>query len=195
MKKTIESKYPPLDKNVLWLDASGDVKYLKCYINGDWQIVGDDSDNNKKLQDEIDDINEILPTKSDKSNTYTKADTNDLLSKKADVDVVNTKANIDSVYSKTEMDSMLKALNHLDYKVVDALPTTDISATTIYLKKISSSTETNNYEEYLYVNNSWELIGTTAIDLTPYTKTWVGTQAEYDALGTYEKNTVYFITK
>ena len=28
-----------------------------------------------------------------------------------------------------------------------------------------------------------------------YAKAWVGTQAEYDALGTYDKNTIYYITK
>jgi hypothetical protein len=44
-------------------------------------------------------------------------------------------------------------------EVVDELPTENISNTTVYLLRIND--ETNNmYEEYIYVNETWELLGT-----------------------------------
>ena len=67
----------------------------------------------------------------------------------------------------------------------------------------------NVYDEYLYANNAWELVGSTAVDLSNYyTKTQTDTllankaeiveitQAEYDALPTASKNngSIYSIT-
>lgn len=55
------------------------------------------------------------------------------------------------------------------YKVVTALPTTDIDVNKIYLV-LSSSEETNLYTEYVYVNSKWEKLGEykAEVDLTPY---------------------------
>lgn len=53
--------------------------------------------------------------------------------------------------------------------VVDALPTTDISSSTIYLVKTGDADQ-NLYTEYIYVNNKWEELGTQALDLTGYTQ-------------------------
>ena len=49
MKRTIESITPPENKQVLWLDVSSEIKQLKCFINGDWVIVGDDTLNNEEI--------------------------------------------------------------------------------------------------------------------------------------------------
>lgn len=38
----------------------------------------------------------------------------------------------------------------------------------IYLVSVSSSESNNIYEEYIYINNSYELIGTTEVDLSDY---------------------------
>ena len=58
--------------------------------------------------------------------------------------------------------------------VVDTLPTEDIQSTTLYLVPAETSSDSNVYEEYIYVNNDWEYIGTTAVDLSNYyTKTEV----------------------
>lgn len=58
------------------------------------------------------------------------------------------------------------------YEIVSVLPTTDINVNKIYLVVDSNGITTNVYEEYLYVNNKWELIGKykAGIDLTPYVK-------------------------
>ena len=52
----------------------------------------------------------------------------------------------------------------LTLQVVDVLPTEEISTTTIYLVPNSSGT----HDEYIYVNDTWEQIGTTDIDLSNY---------------------------
>lgn len=54
------------------------------------------------------------------------------------------------------------------FKVVDYLPASDISLTTIYLLATSSSKENNVYDEYMYINGKWEQIGSTSVDLTDY---------------------------
>lgn len=59
------------------------------------------------------------------------------------------------------------------FKVVTALPTSDIDENKIYLVK-SAETETGNiYTEYLYVNESWEKLGEykSEVDLSGYVKT------------------------
>ena len=52
---------------------------------------------------------------------------------------------------------------------VTELPTTGVE-NTIYLVPKASATN-NVYDEYIYVDNSWEIIGSTDIDLTQYART------------------------
>ena len=54
-------------------------------------------------------------------------------------------------------------------EIVDSLPETDINPHVIYfLKKESPSEENDIYYEYMYINNFWELIGSTQLDLSSY---------------------------
>lgn len=69
------------------------------------------------------------------------------------------------VYTKTEVRELIGAIESMTMEVVNALPSSDISTTTIYLLKQSGS---NNYDQYVYINNEWVKIGTTAIDLSGY---------------------------
>lgn len=55
-------------------------------------------------------------------------------------------------------------------------------AGTIYLKS-HSGTAPDVYDEYIWVNNAWEQIGTTAVDLTDYTKFDVSNGRLYDGDG------------
>lgn len=48
-------------------------------------------------------------------------------------------------------------------EIVDQLPTTNISTSTFYLIKNSTSADDNTYSEYLYVNGKWELLGNTQV--------------------------------
>lgn len=79
MKRTIESLTPPENKQVMWLDISDKIKQLKAYINGEWVVVNDDTENNeeivKKVLEKIDKDFESYIKKEDADNTYaTKTD-------------------------------------------------------------------------------------------------------------------------
>lgn len=52
------------------------------------------------------------------------------------------------------------------YLIVSELPTANINPKIIYLLPATDSENNNVYEEYIYVNNTWELIGTTKTDLS-----------------------------
>lgn len=58
----------------------------------------------------------------------------------------------------------------ISFEIVAELPTTDIKEDTIYLVPITPDIQGNNYEEYIYVNGQWELLGKIGvqIDLTNY---------------------------
>lgn len=56
-------------------------------------------------------------------------------------------------------------------QIVDELPTENISLTTIYFKHMATGKPHNVYEEWMYINDAWELIGTTEMDLSGYATT------------------------
>ena len=54
----------------------------------------------------------------------------------------------------------------LSFIIVNELPMENINSYAIYL--LSLGAEDNTYEEYIYIDNKWEMIGTTKIDLSNY---------------------------
>lgn len=58
------------------------------------------------------------------------------------------------------------------FLIVNELPTEDIQTDAIYLVPRQDPTQTDMYDEYMYVNNKWELLGEKQItvDLTDYVK-------------------------
>lgn len=86
----------------------------------------------------------------------------------------NTKYLSNTYYNKEEMQEILKTLSTLNFQVVKNLPTEDIDDKVIYLvpENLQEDGEpTAPYEEWIYINNTWELIGTTKVDLDEYVKT------------------------
>lgn len=83
--------------------------------------------------------------------------------------VTNTVNNLVNYYTKSETDSKLSAVPKFSVEPVDVLPSENISGTTVYLLKVGADSPTM-YEEYIYVNGAWELLGTAKIDLTDYVK-------------------------
>lgn len=78
----------------------------------------------------------------------------------------------------------------IEYQVVTSLPAIG-KAGTIYLISNSGS-KPNIYDEYIYVNNSFEKIGTTEVDLTNYaTKEELPTVIPYKASYTDEEKASY----
>lgn len=93
-------------------------------------------------------------------------------------------------YNKTEIDGKITTINNNISKipkfaiaVVENLPTSNISPTTIYIKKTSTTESGNLYTEYIYVNDAWEELGTQTLDLSGYTTT----EALNTALAEYTK--------
>lgn len=79
-------------------------------------------------------------------------------------------------YTKTEADTKIAqavaAASHLKYQIVASLPSQDIDANTVYLVLKDDADGQDKYVEYMYINNNWEIIGDTSVDLTNYyTKT------------------------
>lgn len=101
----------------------------------------------------------------------------------ADMDVT-TKQYVDNKIT-TDIATAIGDINQFEVTIVTDLPTTDINTHTIYFKSNSSSGN-NVYDEYMYINNNWELIGSTQIDLTPYARSadlaTVATSGDYDDL-------------
>lgn len=74
------------------------------------------------------------------------------------------------------------------WQVVNELPTENISATTIYLVPKEGAQKPNIYEEWVWVNEDWENIGTTEIDLSGYaTTTMIG---DLNTLQTTDKDCI-----
>lgn len=88
-------------------------------------------------------------------------------------------------YTQSEVDNLIGAITTLNIEVVNALPSSNISTTTIYLVPKTTAQTNNAYDEYVYSNNNWEKIGDTEIDLSGYWSTsdlTAITTAQIDAL-------------
>lgn len=103
-------------------------------------------------------VNIVMPTK-----------TSDLTNDSNFID--NTVSNLVNYYTKNEVNNLISGISALSMQLVSALPTSDISTTTIYLVLKAVGLSGNIYNEYIYVNGSWELIGDTQLDLSNYALT------------------------
>lgn len=123
-------------------------------VQSDWSQTTTTDDSyikNKptKLSEFTNDSNFITNTVSNLTNYYTKSNT----------------------YTKTEVDSLIATIVTLNILVVQTLPTSDISTTTIYLVPKTTSETNNVYDEYINTDGTtqgWEKIGDTTVDLSNY---------------------------
>ena len=106
-------------------------------------------------------------------------------------------------YTQSEVNSLISAIPKFDIKVVDTLPTTDISNSTVYLLRTSETETGNLYTEYIYAEviagtYQWEKLGTQTLDLSDYVTTdelnatltgYVTTTALATELAKYTDNT------
>lgn len=84
--------------------------------------------------------------------------------------------NLINYYTKTEVNDLIGQVTTISFEVVDVLPQTG-EANKIYLVPSTEGQPQNGYDEYIYVNESWEKIGSTDIDLSQYsTKEYVNQQ-------------------
>lgn len=80
-------------------------------------------------------------------------------------------------YTQAEVDNLIGQISTVRFEIVQTLPQTGQS-NIIYLLA-NSGTAPNIYDEYVWVNNAWEKIGSTAIDLSNY---WTSTSGESNSL-------------
>lgn len=82
-------------------------------------------------------------------------------------------------YNKTDIDGKITTINNnisaipkFAIQVVDSLPTTDISPTTVYLvlatQNPNEQEAQNLYIEYIYIDSKWEKLGEQKLDLSNY---------------------------
>ena len=97
-------------------------------------------------------------------------------------------------YNKTETDSKIAqavaAASHLKYQIVESLPDSDQDANTVYLVAKDGAGEGQDaYIEYMWINDNWEIIGDTSVDLSNYYTKAQTDQAITTALAAYVKGT------
>lgn len=119
--------------------------------------VDEINNNITKVATRVENVNLSLTNKinkdiSDLSNQVVKVDTDKLL----------------NYYLKNEVNELLSKVGSFKVEIVEMLPTEDISENTLYLVLAYDGSGNNYYEEYLYVNGRWELIGTTQISLDDF---------------------------
>ena len=67
-----------------------------------------------------------------------------------------------------ELIQEVQALPVLKREIVEELPTEDIDPNTIYMILRTDPGESDIYDQWMYIDDNWELIGNTEIDLTDY---------------------------
>ena len=84
------------------------------------------------------------------------------------------KTGLSNVYTKKDTDNAIAAaiaaVDHLSREIVEALPE-NANENVIYMVLRGSGTGQDVYNEYMYINGTWEIIGDTSVDLTDYAKT------------------------
>lgn len=129
------------------------------------------------IQDTLNLCDPIYVKKEDRkrlsTNDYTDKDKQKVntISKKADKSEIPKKLsqleNDKTFKTESEIQSMIERASSLKKEVVTSLPTTG-KDDVIYLVKDPKGKDNNNYLEYLWLNDKYELIGSTQVDLSGY---------------------------
>lgn len=147
----------------------------------DQELTLNHLDDVKADRTEIPDVSEFVKkTVNDLTNYYLKSET----------------------YTQSEVNQLIGAIKSVSFKLVPELPSTG-ETNIIYLVPSSKSTVGNIYDEYIYVSDKFELVGSTAMDLSDYyTKDeinqllfdYITSNDLEDILENYVKNTDYATT-
>lgn len=135
-------------KGIVVLNAN-DVNALPSntpLFSGDYDDLSNKPTIPTKLSDLINDTNFITNTVNNLLNYYSKSET----------------------YTKEEINNAIGAIATVHFEAVEELPVTDIQTNVIYLVPNEIQSQQNIYDEYLYIDEAWELIGSTQIDLSNY---------------------------
>jgi len=94
-------------------------------------------------------------------------------------------------YVDDTISNAIAAIETTKRLIVQTLPTQDIATDTIYMVPKSTPGTQNVYDEYMYINNSWEKIGDTEIDLSNYIAK--DNTTAYTPTGDYEPSTKKYV--
>ena len=140
------------------------IKNLKNAID---DIINTDINELKKLIEDINDtdlanINQLITDLDTDLSNHT-SDTVIHVTQD-DKDLWNATLQNAKDYAKKLFDSVTS----FTIEIVDILPAEDIKSMTIYFIRNEHNNESDYYEEYMYVNDKWEIIGSTFVNLAPY---------------------------
>lgn len=151
-----------MEREALQLDA--DVRQLEQDLNN-LDIEVDNLDNNiNLLANDIDThTEEINALEQNYSILH-----NELLEQEDSINHLDdSKADKSTIYTKEQIDELIGALENVKIEVVEDLP--EIGKTNIiYFVHRPDAQFDDTYNEYIWENNQYELIGNTAIDLSDY---------------------------
>lgn len=115
---------------------------------------------NKVLKAAIDDKQDVLT-----AGTRIKITSNTI---SAESEIDDTSSGNNKTWSSAKIINYITGLGHLTFEIVNELPISDISTSTIYLVLKTTGETSNVYTEYMYINNNWEILGDTSVDLDDY---------------------------
>lgn len=122
-------------------------------------------DLDKRIKDNLNSIKELAKSFSDLSSSLDTHIKNTVIHvTQEDKDLWNSILDNAKKYAKKLFDSVTS----FNIQIVDALPVDNIKEMTIYFIRNEHDNESDYYEEYMYINNKWEIIGSTFVNLTPY---------------------------
>ena len=122
-------------------------------------------DLDKRIKDNLNSIKELAKSLSDLSSTLdTHIKDTVIHVTQDDKDLWNSILDNAKKYAKKLFDSVTS----FNIQIVDVLPVDNIKEMTIYFMRNGRDNETDYYDEYMYINNKWEIIGSTFVNLTPY---------------------------
>ena len=72
--------------------------------------------------------------------------------------------------NEAEVRGIVSSAGHLKRVIAEMLPDENIDLDTIYMVKNTVESENDVYIEYMYINDAWEIIGKTDVDLSGYVR-------------------------
>lgn len=111
---------------------------------------------------------EIVNIKANKADKSEIPDVSDFITNSVN-DLINYYLKSET-YTKTEVNNLISAITTISFEVVNELPQAGQS-NIIYLVPSTDPKTQNVKDEYIWINNNWEKIGSTDIDLSNYVTT------------------------
>lgn len=151
----------------------GNVTSINAEVEKNKTEISSIKTNIESINQDIEDISEELEGKAEQSDIPTKV--SELQNDSGFInnsvsDLVNYYLKTEN-YNKQEVDNLISAIKNVEIVVEEELPEVGETNKIYFVPKPSGKEEFDNiYNEYVWVNEAYELIGDTKVDLTGYVK-------------------------